>query len=312
MGFRRWVWLGSAAVAWLFLVAPRASGGAGAAVQAPETHACVGTLDGAKFPTLVPSAFLWQQLFESAGNRNIEALRGKLDARSFERLVEAADVALARSSALLRAGLAAGSPDALQADRDIAAAEALLDARDELTRTLTPPDFDELEQFVQTMSREVAYVFDVPGKWVPWDAGQRCKVTVKGSERPDLIPEAYAWEFYFRVRSVTAAPAATGPDRHSVEHLLALRRHSLSGIPLEHIQIVINVATAATKRVDAIRAAEPNVPHDHQKVLLDIQRTVFRARRELVRALLRTSWLAVLGDMGDMMRGTTFDFPTGA
>jgi hypothetical protein len=215
----------------------------------------------------------------------------------------------ARQRALaLRDVPSAGSPQAVASEGEIAAAEAILAARDELVRSLSPDRYDRLEQWNLSGQRQLEYTLPVRGRLAQWDSGPMCIVSIRGRDFPYLIPEAYAWETYFRGRAIVASSQRTGPETYREEHIRTVQRHELP-IAREHIVLILRVATSTNAAIDKVRQAartEPADPHVAQQQLI---RIVSQARAGLTRALPKRAWLILQADVTRTTGGTVFDFP---
>lgn len=280
--------------------------------------ACIAVLDGGEFPQFLPTFFVWEQAWADAVS--VPELQGQplargiathgLDERTLTTLRDVGEKARQRAAALREASIAPGLPGDLATDRDIAAAEAIFAGRDELIRSLPVDRYRDVERGLQESRRELKYRFPVQGR-VRRDAivGDLCVVTIKGKDYPHLIPEAYAWEFYFRVRALGASSERTGEDSYSDIHLSTVQRVDIP-IAKEHILHLLRVATATNAAVDRLREAESSGhAGPHEVVQEQLARLVLDARDDLVRTLPPKAWLAVQADVMRRMGGTVFDFP---
>jgi hypothetical protein len=182
------------------------------------------------------------------------------------------------------------------------AAQAVIEARDELLRSLPDDVMERIVHAADDQARHLSFTLPAPGKLVTVDGMTKCRVTVNGQEFPHLIPEADYWEFYFRVRSMAAVPFATG-DGFAAEHIRAVRSAKELDIPEEYIQLVLRLATKTTKVIDS-RRAQAGADDG------DISDIVMKARTSLLRTLPGPVWLMVNRDAGRVRAGENFTFPS--
>jgi len=246
------------------------------------SSACAATLDGVKFPYLVPEQFSWEVLFEVAVRDPHRIVRElNVTAATNQLLSSIAADAQARAVALRRAPVPSV---ALMPDREAEAAEAILEGRDSLIRQLSPTELDRLLSWVAQTKRNGAYSLPVPAK--PTGASATpCLVTVSGREFPHLIPEPFYWEFYFRMKVLATEGYKTADGRYTPEHVKALQQHHLR-IPDKDIITVLDIAAATIGEVDQLRSSVDATPEEDRLPFLEsIARAVMQGRADLLRRL---------------------------
>lgn len=277
--------------------------------KAPES--CVGTLSGRRAPRLLPAFAVWEQFWGDLTSDPAQADQlasvAALNQPVVQQILEVGTVARQRAWAL-REGSSPELPAALLQARQVDAAESILAGRDHLVRTLDSGALERLQRFVTDLRPHQQYRLPVRGKVVQWDEGPICIVSIKGRDYPQLIPESYTWETYFRVRALGAASERTGPDSYSSRHVQTVRRVDIP-IAAEYVVHLLRVATATNDEVNAIYESASRGEVDHDTMLDLLSRLVVGARDGLVRTLPSAAWAAVLTDVRRLQGGTTHDFP---
>lgn len=270
-----------------------------AATAAQAQPGCVATLDGARFAFLLPEHVVWEAVFQKVSDGGVH--RPLLSEPGMRALRHRGGEAVQVASALRRA-----SADAEQVSVDIAAAEVTLSARDVILRALSKGDVEELESWLEGVRRGMRFTFPYPGRRSHTGAAFTCPVSVDGRNHPELIPEAFYWEFYFRVLSSIADKHRTGTSTYDPDYLTALRTHHLP-IPEDDVVVLLTVAADTIVEVDSARvSSEPGT--DAENVAAAIVR---RARAALVRSLPLKSWLTIQREAAGKRGGMLYDFPTG-
>jgi hypothetical protein len=278
----------------------------------------VGRLAGGEFPELIPAYYVWEELFRTAHSAHLGSSSAslvlatalELDRNATDSLVAVSSAASVRASALRAASPSADVPG-LSLDREIAAAEQILEARDELIRELPKATFDRLRAWVDVRRRQTTFSFQPRGRLLTTDlGGTRCQVSVKGKEYPHLIPEGFYWEFYMRGLSLSAREYRAGRGGYAPEYIETLRRYHLP-ILEEHIQLLLNVSSQTIVRVDNLRTGADYTQEGRGRQLdIEVADLVADARAELVRQLPRAAWAAIQRDASTRSRASTvFDFP---
>lgn len=137
--------------------------------------------------------------------------------------------------------------------------------------------------------------------------------SVDGKKYPELIPEYFVWEFFFRSSAASALDtedmslthaSVTGLDADAV-------RNSTSdlGIPVQDARVFLEVGLRAVQKADALRTTVPanaaqSVFREHQVAAAE---AILDGRDELARRLSPSSFQALRRRLP--RRGTTFDFP---
>lgn len=142
---------------------------------------------------------------------------------------------------------------------------------------------------------------------------QTVPCSVDGSKYPELIPEYFVWEFFFRSSVASALDTEdmslkqASPDGFQLEAV----RNSTSdlGISVQDARIFLEVGLKAVQRADALRAAVPSnalqsVFREHQVAAAE---AVLDGRDDLARRLSPKSFQALRRRLP--RAGTRFDFP---
>lgn len=281
-----------------------------AAQESSTSTGCAATLDGARFPNLVPEQFPWEALFELAARQPSRIARDiNVTAATSQLLSSVARDAQARAEALRRAPLPSV---ALTADREVEAAEAILEGRDSLIRQLRPTELDRLLSWVAQTTKSSGYSLPAPAEPTGFVASPTpCRVTVNGREFPHLIPEPFYWEFYFRAKVLATKGYQTADGRYSPEHIKALQQHHLR-MPEKDTITVLDIADETIRVVDQLRSRADATPEeDRLPVLESIARAVMQGRAELIRRLPVSSWRAVRQDARQEQTASVVQFLTG-
>jgi hypothetical protein len=272
-----------------------------AAAFAQQTEApCEGRLNGEEFPFLVPEYVAWEDIFTRAQRTQPTGSGLQLTESGRQSLQATGSLALKRAAALRATPVQPGaiSPNS-------AAADLLLEARDDLLRTLSTVDTARLVEAVESTRRQTRYAFAKPGRRVNIPiANITCLITIKGKDQPELIPEAYYWEFHLRSLASISAEHRIGGAAYTADYMSALRHHLR--IPDRDVIAVLTTAAETLLQVDAARAKYTD-SRDAESAVASIVRA---ARLKLLRSLPRESWVAVQRDAARARVGTVYDFPT--
>lgn len=292
-----------------------------AAVPPPDAPAvqgeCIGRILGAKYPDLVPAYATWDNLFEAgeAARRtnHMAALANllQIDEATAARVADAGSAGRARARALKATALPPDDAGGLAHQRDIAAAEVILETRDDMLRSLSGAHVTSLLKHAAGLRRTLTVELDAPGKlvWpIPGDP-PTCLVTVDGSEFPHLIPEAYVWEAYFHLQAAAAEDHRTSDGKYTDDYIQALRQHHLP-IPEADINTVIDIAREAFALVEAKRHSPQSDVTEARETDAQVAAIVDSYSVTLLQRLQRSSWRAVIRDMMRIRTGTEFTFPT--
>ena len=309
--------LGAAAIAFGGMLLPSLSSAQTATGSpAPAGTACVGVLSGEEFPELVPDAYVWNELLTAVERGGIPPTLAIGD-RARAAIRQVALTATQRAQKLRGGGGPAevvptarlGVPEA---DVKVAVAHLTVEAREDLIRRIGHEDFSTINAWVEARRRGARYVFDVSGTLTePDTTGQRrCRVSIVGKDRPDLIPEAYYWETYFRFKSAAAARHRGDGGLFSQEYLQVQQVHHLS-MPLGDIQLLLAAASRLTAAADGLRnTANDGSADAHALMRQQIARIVLDGRADLIRVMPDASWAAVQKAADRVRAGTVLDLPT--
>ncbi len=297
------------------------STGASSRWQSPGvSERCSGTLDGSRFPELIPDAFPWNALWARATDpATIQLLKREIgiDDTTVTRLRGAAAHAgslhqvIRRGGGLAAVGLQNRFPVAPELEAQAALSEVSLDTRDQLISTLTEPEFRKLNDWIKHQRQRSRFDFGMIGFATPPDViGRRtCRISVSGAKRPDLIPESYYWEAYFTFIAAAAERHVTEYGSFSKEYLVVQQKHHLP-MPLSDIELLLSTALRTTRLVNELRSlAHPSTEADSLRLRLTIADTISEHRASLLRALPDSSAAAVKRDASNTRAGSTYDFP---
>lgn len=264
-----------------------------AALLPPQTQpSCAGTVDGGTHRTVVPSHLFWDQVFEDfliAGDKHLTVNRDSVGVTAFE-LIRRRMQDLQSEKATIRATYAAAEARI----RDAALAEAVLDARDDLIRSLSDEALLSVNaEAVRANAR--TFALPVAGRRTATSA---CQVSIRARQFPHLIPESFYWRFYFAQRAGAAKNFRVLPSGYSPLHIEAVQRQ----LPLNShdLTYVIDVATRVTTEIEGLRPDAPYVLGDELAV---------KGRNELLRALPKETWRLVKADAQRSRGGITMVFP---
>lgn len=244
----------------------------------PQLPACSPLLRAGLAPYQLPPSLVWEPVL----GRVAAGLSAAIAADSLDSSARGVAVAAARNAAnRAQAARAAGSP-ANESESDVA--EAIVEARDDLIRSLPPAVFDALDAEAQAGTSPRNY--RVPGHYVRRGNTTRCEGGANLKTHMYLVPEGALWEFYFHWRAVGAADSRLPVGGFDPQYVTGIGRGLK--IPAPFIATVLQASVDADARVSMLRAADAS---DR-----DIARDVMRARTDLLRMLPRTVWLAVVAD----------------
>ena len=117
---------------------------------------CVGVLDGARFPEIIPDYVAWHQLWKGVGTPQAGA-QGKEGVKSAIGLADGGFEALT-SIASERAADAQAIDESINAGRRMPdLARRTVQARDQAVRDLSASDFERTQEWVETQRRSIKY-----------------------------------------------------------------------------------------------------------------------------------------------------------
>ena len=134
---------------------------------------------------------------------------------------------------------------------------------------------------------------------------------VDGSQYPELIPEYFVWEFYFRTITDSAKgdlDESTGkrPSDHILpEGVRKVAERDLH-IPVEDADLFLRIADAAVRKADILRSPRSSVS-DREGQLESVD-AILDARDDLARRLPVRSFKAIKRQLP--IGGTVFRFPS--
>jgi hypothetical protein len=276
-------------------------------VEAELAQSCSATLDGGQFPFLVPEFVVWQDVFlraqtgEQATETAGDIQEPRLSAGGLRSLRDIGPLAVQRAEALRSAPFRPGGVPAATA-----AADLVLEARDDLLRSLTATDAESMATHLEAKRRAARYTFTQVGRRAASPgAVATCPTTIEGKQSPELIPEAYYWEFYFRMLASVSEPHRIAAAEYTPDFMSALRRGHLP-IPERDVIAVLTLAAEVIPVVDAMRAQWAD-SRDAERAVAPLIRA---ARSKLLRSLPRGSWIHVRRHAAENRNATVYTFPT--
>ena len=259
-----------------------------------RTPPCSATLDGTKYPGILPAYLRWRAVFDDVRSKADEHLtinRDSVGVRPFEVIQRRVAGYHAQASKILSAPVETRIAEAQVAD-------AVLDARDDLMRDLSQEVFATLGNEA-TRAGEKRVSLPAPGRPLISRAETNCQVTVRAKEYPHLIPENMYWRFYFLERAGAASRFRIAPNEYSPLHVSTVQK--TLQIPAEDIVRVINIASNVIAEIDRLPKTAAN-----DLVAYEIADT---GRVQLLKTLQKSSWLAVKEDAQRSRGGMTMVFP---
>ena len=277
----------------------------------PADSDCTGTLDGSRFPFLVPEYVTWEVLFRSSQNRDIG---GASDVARELQLSDDADrglkseggAALTRASAVRQTGAAPQG-----ASVESIAADAILESRDDLLRRIAALDRDKVLERIEMLRHKTLYTFAKRGRRTSAGSAEiTCLISINGREHPELIPEAYYWEFHLRALAAVSSHHRTGPTTFDVDYFSTLRKDLLQ-IPAADVVALLNHAVATIELIDQVRNSPLTSGQTGEQREAAAARVSAVSRLDLMSRLSKPSWMAIDRHARSRRGGITYDFPTG-
>ena len=258
---------------------------------------CTGTVAAWEFPEAIPEYFVWESFFQTVSRPDSTVLKKA-------GIPDATAAALHRraASALSRAQAVRSSSPGEKRRGERLAAETIHDERDEIIRSMTESVFDRVNEEAQLLARQRIYEIPAPGRRFESAGGvMKCRVVVKGTEFPHLIPETIYWEAHFRARALAAEDFVDASGQFRLEHIRAIQRGSIP-VDTQSLQQLLKVAVETKAAVDSIpRGGAAD---------LQIAEVVRRARASLIRSLPGPVWTLVNRDAARTLGGSNFTFPS--
>ena len=275
------------------------------------TADCVATLDGATFPFLVPDYVVWEQMFSRS--QVPDAASGLPEVAVELQLSEPAGKALASISAaaLKRADAVRTAPRRQSGlPPEAMAADLVLEARDDMLRMLSRVDFDRVTEHMEGRRRQARYTFPKPGKRAT-NENQifKCPVSINGREHPELIPEAFFWEFHLTVLASVSADHRTGPNTFATPYISTLRQIELP-IPEPDVITLLNHAASTAATIESVRNTSLGIYGRGEEREAAVARAVQAARLQLLLRLPKSSWMIVNRHAKSRRGGIVYHFPT--
>jgi hypothetical protein len=278
---------------------------------AGDGASCVGVLDGARFPEVIPDYVAWHQLW-----KGVAAAQTGVPAReAVKSAIGLADEAFEALTAIApeRAADAQGIDESIKAGHRVPEhARSVLQARDKAIRHLSAADFERTQEWVETQRRSLKYRLPVAGRM----RGQRCVVSVNGRLQPELIPESYAWRVYLAMLASETGRNSRSDGTLDPEYV-RVQQTDVLRMPAEDIQFLYAFAKQATQDMNEYeaafreRAANSDDPDMHRQIAINLWRQSLVSRAAVIRSMSASSWAVVEQHVDRLRHGTLFDFPTG-
>ena len=136
--------------------------------------------------------------------------------------------------------------------------------------------------------------------------------SVSGAKYPELIPEYYVWEVYFRNLTLAASGEIEGlKPPQGKEFVPAIVRNNAAFIGISETDMLsfLEVGAKALKKLDRLRAvADARSEAEHKQSRLDAAEAILDARDDLARRLTPAAMRALR--RSSPAKGSVFDFPT--
>lgn len=256
---------------------------------------CESKINGWERPDLVPSHLAWEDAFTGLAAGDIALIRAaNADPQTAAEITGTAR----RLIALVRQVRADSAIDVVARDAEVAA--KVLDARDGLIRSMPAITFAALSDAISGREQSKTFAFAVRARPTMINGSERCQLTVTGRDYPHLIPEPFAWEWYFQFRAGIAKPRRSAAGEYPVEFITALRGNHLQVSPY-YVHQILNAAIDANDRIESLRQADPRPA--------TIAATVMEDRANLVRSLPITVWSVLKADVARNVVGAAYTFP---
>jgi hypothetical protein len=260
---------------------------------------CQVRLSGADYPSLVPEYLAWQALFdEIRGEESRHAIvNAKTLGQSEYDLVVVRVAALREQVAILETRYADRQPRT----RDAEIAEAIIDARDDLIRSLPIRAYLIVKTALEAVKRQT-FIIPASGRLVPIKPkGSGCQVVTRGGQYPHLIRESFYWRFYFRAIAGAAERFRRGPNDYAPAHIAAVRNSLPIPIPWQYLTRLLEAATRMRAKVEDL----PNSLESDAVADLIAE----EVRDQLIRDFPKVIWLAVKADASRARAGAFIAFP---
>ena len=267
--------------------------------QVVKSEACTGVIEGATRPEDVPSYLTWETLFAMLqGNDDPSFRRLGVDENTKQLIAAHAQQALGkRQVALSRSGTTVITNPRESPDR--IGAESVLTSLDDLIRAVPETTVTRLREAAYEQTRLRTFPLPVRGRLVDVQGVQRCRVTIKGSDYPHLIPDAEYWGVYFMALTLASSQISGGADKYSPDYIRAVQTYALR-MDAALVVKVLDVATDTHHLVEDLKRQGADGT--------SVAAVVLAARDELLRSLPGPAWLEVNKEASRTRDGVTFVF----
>lgn len=262
-----------------------------------QSEACSVTVSGARDPTRLPDAMVWEAVFQQQrGNSSPPALALSASP-ALATLLRVRGAAVIDKVEALRSSLRTNEagPGARSRDRDLLIADTVLDARDEVARQASPADFDAMLTLAESVARGQSFVVPTAGRIMSRPDGQQyCHATISGRDTPQLIPDHVVWNSAFRMFAKAASIERGSDGRVSDAFVITNQRTGMPS-PAADIRMFVDIAADAAAEIAAEQSATRDGSTDAALAqLLRLQRVVMTARQRVLRSVSVEGWRGIL------------------
>jgi hypothetical protein len=136
--------------------------------------------------------------------------------------------------------------------------------------------------------------------------------TVSGAKYPELMPEYYVWEAYFRSLTLAASgqiEGVTPPPGKQFHPTIVSNNARYLGVSDDDLLAFLEIGDRALKKVDQLRTRESHHvgPDADRQARLETVEVILDARDDLARRLTPAAMRAIRRN--SPARGSAFDFP---
>jgi len=270
------------------------------ASRQPTPDTCQVTISGTE---VLPQQVVWEAAFTqyATGAPLVPSL--KIAPSQKQRVIGVAATALQRASAL-RQSLSASPAPGAGLDRAALIAGSILDARDELVRSLSQEEFSALDEQVNAASHDVTLTLPLAGRRKPLgrDNIVLCETQVWGRDYPYLVPEAFVWETYLGTWARASSGSISPTGLFNDSYVKMVQRSRLRTTSVFDIQAFLKIAELAAAEVADLRNAKTGDTQD-TRTDTEVRKVVMRARYDLLRTLSQSGWRGVQQDVDRAVTG---------
>lgn len=188
------------------------------------------------------------------------------------------------------------------------AAGAILESRDDLLRRIAALDRDKVLERIEMLRHKTRYTFAKRGRRTGVGSAEiTCLISINGRKYPELIPEAYYWEFHLRALAAVSSQHRTGRTTFDVDYFSTLRRDLLQ-IPAADVVALLNHAAATIELIDRVRNTPLTSGQTGEGREAAAARVSAVSRLELMNRLSKASWMAIERHAKSRRGGITYDF----